>query len=165
MFALEHKSISTLPGARSSETKIAADIDVSANRLITLPRLNTILYSTHAALVQNKAKQIDPIINFIIFMRYPRFVYLMSTETIWFRIILNSRCRTFEPSHERSKTAGLMIFGWDARLGCCLRRDHRNSLAGLITLNCRRSEGRIAKVRSPERKARALPEGETAAAA
>jgi len=33
------------------------------------------LYSTHAALVQNKAKHIDPIINFIIFMRPLRFVY------------------------------------------------------------------------------------------
>src|SRR6266567_6987975 len=72
-------------GARSSATKIAADIDVSANRLSTLPRLNTILYSIHAALVQNKAKHIDPISNFIIFIRYPGFVYLMSTEMIWFR--------------------------------------------------------------------------------
>jgi len=44
---------------------------VSANRLSTLPRLNTILYSIHAALVQNKAKHIDPISNFIIFMRPP----------------------------------------------------------------------------------------------
>jgi len=43
-------------------------MDVSANRLITLPRLDTILYSAHAVLVQNKAKHIDPIINFIIFM-------------------------------------------------------------------------------------------------
>jgi len=44
------------------------------------------LYSIHAALVQNKAKHIDPISNFIIFIRYPGFVYLMSTELIWFQI-------------------------------------------------------------------------------
>ncbi len=58
---------------------------MSANRLSALPRLNTILYSIHAALVQNKAKHIDPISNFIIFIRYPGFVYLMYTEMIWFR--------------------------------------------------------------------------------
>jgi hypothetical protein len=56
-------------GARSSATKIAADIDVSANRLSPLPTLDTILYSIHAALAQNTAKHIDPIINFIVFMR------------------------------------------------------------------------------------------------
>jgi hypothetical protein len=44
------------------------------------------LYSTHAALPQNKAKHIDPIINFIIFMPHSSVRYLMSTEMIWFYI-------------------------------------------------------------------------------
>ena len=58
-----------------------------------------------------------------------------------------------------------MISGWDARLGCCFRPGHRNSLAWVdySLENCRR-KGKfvIAKTRSPNARRARCPEGETA---
>jgi len=53
-----------------------------------------------------------------------------------------------------------MIFGSDPRLGCCFRRDRRNSLAWVdysLEIAAVTESFVIAKTRSPEHDARALP--------
>ncbi len=58
-----------------------------------------------------------------------------------------------------------MIFGWDARLGCCFRPGHRNSLAWVdysLEIAAVKESSVIAKTRSPNARRTRCPEGETA---
>ena len=95
----------------------------------------------------------------------------MSTELIWFgystKLVGMQELFLSLPTSDR-KRGGVVIFGQDARLGCCFGRATETVLPGLITawkLPPSRKVRVMAKTRPPEREARATWKARPQAAA